>query len=60
MCYLEPSIVFKAKVARHVRIGFMFYLTMFVDLAFESMFLTPSIVRKAGGPLQTGYHVPIL
>jgi hypothetical protein len=46
MCYLEPSIVFKAKVARHVRIGFMFYLTMFVDLAFESMFLTPSIVRK--------------
>jgi hypothetical protein len=23
MCYLEPSIVFKAKVARHVRITFL-------------------------------------
>jgi len=38
----------------------MFYLTMFVDLAFKSMHLTPSIVRKARGSLQTGYHVPIL
>ena len=25
LCYLEPSIVFKAKVARHVRICYMSY-----------------------------------
>ena len=27
LCYLEPSIVFKAKVARHVRILSLLYLS---------------------------------
>ena len=29
LCYLEPSIVFKAKVARHVRIGNKRYIKMY-------------------------------